>query len=93
MIYFVEQGDASARTYQFMDERLASALIEMFQRVAPALLSLPLDIQRPFWVRLHSILTSARGIGWGYFDGLLEAYYDYCAEEFLSDAAQPSQDG
>ena len=82
MVHFVEQGTQFALDYQFMDERFARALLGMYRRAVWEVLELPNPEQHPYWDRLYDILSSAEPIGWGYYDALLDEFFDACPEDY-----------
>lgn len=74
MVFFVECGNNFTVNFGDIDEDFYDALNRMYQKAIQKVLCLPEEQQRGFKERLESIMTSASGIGWGYYDML---YADY----------------
>ena len=53
----------------------------MYDRALDKVLELPEETQKAFRERLHRIMTSSSGIGWGYHDALCDMYEDAFTEE------------
>jgi len=64
-----------------IDEGFYDALNLMYRRAIQKVLSLPEEQQRGFRERLEKIMTSASGIGWGYYDMLCDDYYSAFPED------------
>lgn len=75
MIHFVESGNRFTLEYGDIDEGFYDALLLMYDRAIKALKDLPVPQQPAFRDRLEEIARSALGIGWGYGDGLCDAFY------------------
>ena len=81
MVYFVESGNRCTLDYGDIDEPFYDALISMYGRALDKVLELPEEAQEPFRERLHRIMSSSSGIGWGYHDALCDMYEDAFPEE------------
>ena len=75
MIYFVECGTRFTLDYGDIDEGFYDALDHMYVRAIKAVKDLPDAEQPSFRDRLRQLTESSDGIGWGYHDGLCDAYY------------------
>lgn len=75
MIFFVECGNNFTVNFGDIDEGFYDALNRMYQRAIKNVLSLPELKRAGFRDRLEQIMTSASGIGWGYYDMLYDDYY------------------
>ena len=76
MIYYVECGNKFTLDYGDINENFYEALIEMYKRAIKSVRKMPKNEQEPFRKRLEKIMTSADGIGWGYYDDLCHFYYE-----------------
>jgi len=81
MVYFVECGNQCTLDYGDIDEPFYDALISMYGRALDRVLKLPEQTQQSFRERLHRIMTSSSGVGWGYHDALCDMYEDAFSEE------------
>ena len=75
MTFFVECGNNFTLSYGDIDEDFYDELLLMYEKAIETVMEIPLTEQKEFRERLHEIMTSASGIGWGYHDGLCELYY------------------
>jgi hypothetical protein len=48
----------------------------MYEKAIQNVTELSPEEQKLFKERLHEIMESASGIGWGYYDGLRQLYYE-----------------
>ena len=76
MIYYVECGNRFTLDYGDINEAFYDTLIEMYEKAIKTVSKLPKNKQKPFQKRLEKIMKSADGIGWGYYDGLCDVYYE-----------------
>jgi len=74
MIHFVECGNQFTLEYGDIDEGFYDALVNMYVRAVKATKDLPLPERRSFQDRLRALSVSSEPIGWGYHDGLCDAY-------------------
>ena len=81
MVFFVECGNNFTVNFGDIDEGFYDALNRMYQRAIQEVLSLPEEKRRDFKERLEKIMTSASGIGWGYYDMLCDDYYSAFSED------------
>ena len=49
----------------------------MFQRILTELKKQPTDIQEKYFSRLEDVVSSARNIGWGYYDYISDIFSEY----------------
>jgi hypothetical protein len=75
MIYFVECGNQLTLDYGDIDEGFYDALVHMYARAIKATRDLPAPEQQSFRDRLRKLAESSDRIGWGYHDGLCDAYF------------------
>jgi hypothetical protein len=76
MVFFVECGNNFTLSYGDIDDDFYDSLVQMYGKAVQNVTKLPANEQAVFKNRLHEIMDSASGIGWGYYDGLRELYLD-----------------
>jgi hypothetical protein len=75
MIFYVECGNNFTLSYGDIDENFYDSVLDMYELAIETVKELPLDNQKDFKERLHEIMESGAGIGWGYSDGLSGLYH------------------
>ena len=70
MIHFVESGQKFTLDWGDMGERFYDSLLEMYEKALEQVLSLPEEEKEELRERLHNLVTSSSGLGWGYHDDL-----------------------
>ncbi len=63
-------------SYGDIDDEFYDSVLRMYEKAIQNVTELPTGVQKVFKERLHEIMDSASGIGWGYHDGLRELYYE-----------------
>ena len=76
MVFFVECGNNFTLSYGDIDDEFYDSVLRMYEKTIQNVTELPTEEQKVFKERLHEIMDSASGIGWGYHDGLRELYYE-----------------
>jgi hypothetical protein len=76
MTLFVEEGNAFTVEFGDIDEPFYDALNGMYRRAVEQVKALPDEARNALQDRLKNIMTSAKGIGWGYHDMLYQDYYE-----------------
>ena len=76
MIYFIECGNEFTVDLGDIDEGFYNALLGMYDRAIGKILKLPKEERNEFRKRMEKIMVSSEGMGWGYYDGLCDLYYD-----------------
>ncbi len=76
MVFFVECGNNFTLSYGDIDDEFYDSVLRMYEKAILNTTELPTEEQKVFKERLHEIMDSASGIGWGYHDGLRELYYE-----------------
>ncbi len=76
MVFFVECGNNFTLSYGDIDDEFYDSVLRMYEKAIQNVTELPTGVQKVFKERLHEIMDSASGIGWGYHDGLRELYYE-----------------
>ncbi|MCP4110662.1 MAG: hypothetical protein GY749_34920 [Desulfobacteraceae bacterium] len=80
-IFYMESGNNFTLSYGDIDEDFYESLLEMYEYAIETVLKLSVQEQNTFRARLHKIMKSASGIGWGYYDGLCDLYYKAFPED------------
>lgn len=80
MVYYVECGNQLTLDFGDIDEPFYNSMISMFANVVKKLQSCDESTNRRFVPRLHTVVQSADGIGWGYHDNLSDIFYGAFAE-------------
>ena len=81
MTFFVECGNNFTVDFGDIDEAFYDALNLMYRRAIDKVLRLPEEQRGKFKDRLKGIMSSASGIGWGYYDMLSDDYYGAFPED------------
>lgn len=76
LTYFVECGNRFTIDYGDIDEDFYDTLVEVYSEAIKKVLALHTPEHVDFRKRLKKIMLSSEGIGWGYYDGLCEEYYN-----------------
>ncbi len=76
MVFFVECGNNFTLSYGDIDDEFYDSVLRMYEKAIQNVTELPTEEQKVFKERLHEIMDSASGIGWGYHDGLRELYFE-----------------
>jgi hypothetical protein len=76
MDFFVECGNNFTLSYGDIDDDFYDSVLLMYEKAIQNVTELPPEKQKVFKNRLHAIMESASGIGWGYHDGLRQLYYE-----------------
>ena len=80
-VFYVECGNNFTLSYGDIDENFYDEILEMYEYAIETVLELPTKEREEFKTRLQDIMKSASGIGWGYYDGLRDLYYESFSEE------------
>ena len=76
MVFFVECGNNFTLSYGDIYDDFYDSVLLMYEKAIQNVTELSPKEQKVFKERLHEIVESASGIGWGYYDGLRQVYYD-----------------
>jgi hypothetical protein len=76
MVFFVECGNNFTLSYGDIDDDFYDAVLLIYEKAILNVVELSPKDQKVFKERLHEIMESASGIGWGYYDGLRRLYYE-----------------
>ena len=74
-VHYVECGNNFTLSYGDIDEDFYDEMLTMYEYAIETVLELPQKERVAFQARLHNVMQSASGIGWGYHDGLCDLYY------------------
>jgi hypothetical protein len=76
MLFYVECGNDFTLSYGDIDEEFYDSLISMYEKAIDTIIDMPPSEQKPLKKRLYETMTSASGIGWGYYDELKSLFYN-----------------
>ena len=76
MVFFVECGNNFTLSYGDIDDDFYDSVLLMYEKAIQNVTELSTEAQKFFKERLHEIMESASGLGWGYYDGLRALYYE-----------------
>lgn len=77
MVHYLERGNEFTVEFGDMDEPFYSSLESMFKRILVALKKQPDDVREQYYSRLENVVSSARNIGWGYYDYINDLWAEY----------------
>lgn len=80
-VFYVECGNNFTLSYGDIDEDFYAAMLEMYEYAIETVLELRAKERDEFKNRLQNIMESAKGIGWGYYDGLCDLYFQAFPEK------------
>jgi hypothetical protein len=80
MVHYLECGNQFTVDFGDIDEQFYSSLESMFNRVLTALGAQPNNVQEQYLARLESVVSSAKNIGWGYYDYISDIFEEFVAE-------------
>jgi len=85
MVYFFETGNKFTLDYGDINENFYISLELMFENILSELKRQSADMQNSYHPRLESVISSARNIGWGYYDEISAMFNEYESELTLVD--------
>ena len=80
MVHYLETGSQFTVDFGDIDEQFYSSLESMFQRILTVLKKEPANLQEKYFSRLEDVVSSARDIGWGYYDYISDIFSEYESE-------------
>ena len=82
MVSCVENGVEFTNAYGDIDERFYIKMVAMYENAADYVMKETLEdtFQKRFW----KIVDESAGIGWGFYEALIETYYSYFDDEEAS---------
>ncbi len=80
MVHYLETGNQFTVDFGDIDEQFYSSLESMFERILAVLRKQSTDVQEKYFTRLENVVSSAKNIGWGYYDYISEIFGEYEAE-------------
>lgn len=81
MIYFVEMGNQFTVDIGDLYSAFYDSLLSVYEKAVERVKKLAPDQASDFKERLRKVMESGSGIGWGYADGLSDAYYTAWPDE------------
>lgn len=76
LVHYVECGTRMTLDYGDIDEGFYDSLESVFDEAVTKLQSAPAEFSDRFLPRLRSLVQSARDVGWGYYDFLLDRLHE-----------------
>lgn len=76
MTFYVECANNFTLTYGDIGEEFYDAVLDMYEYAIKTVLELPMEQQADFQERLEEVKNEASAMGWDYYDGLCELYYE-----------------
>lgn len=79
MVSCIEHGIEFTNTYDDIDEEFYVKMVAMYEKAANYVIEENLEntFQKRFW----KIVDESHGVGWGFYEGLMETYYSYFDDE------------
>ncbi len=77
MVHYLETGTQCTVDYGDIDEQFYYSLESMLERILATLKKQPADVQEKNFSRLEKVVSSARNIGWGYYDSISDLFSEY----------------
>jgi len=77
MVHYLETGNNFTVEFGDIDEKFYSSLESMLERILAALRKQSSDVQEKYFTRLEDVVSSARNIGWGYYDYISDIFGEY----------------
>ena len=77
MIHYLETGNQFTLDLGDINEEFYSSLESMFERILDTLRVQSTDVQEKYFSRLENIVSSAKNIGWGYYDYISDIFSEY----------------
>lgn len=81
LVFFVECGNNFTLNYGDIDGEFYDSMLTMYEKAIIAVSELPVKDQNTLKERLREIMNSASGIGWGYYDGLCDLFFETFSED------------
>ena len=77
MVHYLETGNQFTVEYGDIDEKFYSSLESIFDKIVALLILQPGKVQNEYHARLEYVVSSARNIGWGYYDCISDIFSEY----------------
>lgn len=77
MVHYLETGNRFTVEFGNVDEQFYSSLESMFERILAALRKQSTEVQEKYFSRLEDVVSSAKNIGWGYYDYISDILNEY----------------
>ena len=81
MVYYVECGNQCTLEFGDIDGPFYDSMISMFDKVVKALGTMDKAVIEKYVSRLHTVVKKSNGIGWGYYDEMVDIFYEAFPEE------------
>ena len=76
MVHYIDMGNQFTLDYGDMYEAFYAGLVSMIESTLKLLVKADASTQENYLPELQHIIYSARSIGWGYYDRMLELFID-----------------
>jgi hypothetical protein len=80
MVHYLETGNQFTIKFGDIDEQFYSSLETMFEKILTSLRKESPDVRDKYCSRLKDVVSSARNIGWGYYDYISDIFEKYESE-------------
>ena len=80
MVHYLETGNQFTIKFGDIDEQFYSSLETMFEKILTLLRKESRDVRDKYFSRLKDVVSSARNIGWGYYDYISDIFGKYESE-------------
>ena len=80
MVHYLETGNQFTVEFGDIDEQFYSSLESMFERILTVLRKQSNEVQEKYFSRIEDVVSSARNIGWGYYDCISDLFGEYESE-------------
>jgi hypothetical protein len=77
MVHYIDMGNQFTLDYDDMYEAFYDSLASMLESTLKLLVKADAPILENYVPELQRIIHSASGMGWGYYDQMLELFIDY----------------
>ena len=77
MVHYLETGNQFTVDYGDIDEQFYSSLESMFEKILTTLRKQSEEVQEEYFSRLEQVVSSAKDIGWGYYDFISDIFHEY----------------
>jgi hypothetical protein len=77
MVHYLDMGNQFALDYGDMYDEFYDSLVSMLELILKLMVKADSSIQENNVPQIQYIIHSARGMGWGYYDQMLDLFTNY----------------
>ena len=77
MVHYLDMGNQFTLDYGDMYDEFYDSLVSMLESILKLLVKTDASVQEKYIPKLQHIIHSARSMGWGYYDQMLDLFTDY----------------